>query len=407
MGKRQKSKPFNDTTDVYDFEYKLKNAISLLQKAQNISQEDKKKIWEFVELLKALRVSKGRIAKYILHLKVIGENLGVSFESATRKDLEHFVASWLYEQGYSAETIADYIMVLKRFYKFLRSGSVDKETPFPEEVKWLKKTIKANERKEPEFLTPQEVEQLIQAADSVRDKAMIAVQFDGGFRPGEHLLIDVGDIRLDDKGARVLVRGKTGERSVRLISSASILARHLETHPFKDEPEAPLWLTDSTNYMHQRVGWRTWNKILKQASLKAGIKKRSIYSRMLRHGSATENAKFLSDSELKVRHGWTMGSRMPAVYVHLSGKDLDDKLVGIYSGKQVQPALPIFTPIICPRCKEKSSPGVQYCSKCGTPLDQKENARNSSEMAEMWKELQSLKELLRQSLEQPSVQSLA
>lgn len=97
----------------------------------------------------------------------------MNFESATRKEVEHFASSWLYEQGYSAETIANYIKVIKHFYKFLRIGNVDKEPPFPEEVRWLKKTIKPNERKEPEFLTPKEVEDLNQAAETTRDKAMI------------------------------------------------------------------------------------------------------------------------------------------------------------------------------------------------------------------------------------------
>jgi integrase/recombinase XerD len=289
-------------------------------------------------------------------------------------------------------------MVVKRFYKYLRCGNVDKDTPFPEEVRWLKKTIKPNERKEPEYLTPEEVEELIKAAETIRDKAMISVQFDGGFRPGEHLGIYVGDVHLDEKGARVLVRGKTGERAVRLISCAGLLAQYLETYQFKDEPEAPLWLTFSTNYRFQRLGWTRWNKILKKAWMKAGIHKSRLYSRMLRHGSATESAKFLSDSELKVKHGWTMGSRMPAVYVHLSGKDLDDKLVSIYTGKQVKPPTPEFAPIICPRCKATSTPGISYCGHCGTPLDRTESARGTSELQMMWKELQSLKELVTNGL---------
>ena len=48
-------KPFNDSDDVYDFEYKLQNAISLLERSK-ISVQDRAKIWEFVELLMALRV---------------------------------------------------------------------------------------------------------------------------------------------------------------------------------------------------------------------------------------------------------------------------------------------------------------------------------------------------------------
>jgi len=107
-GKRQKAKQYVDSPDnVYGFEYKLHNAISLLERARKITPEDKQKIWQFVNLLKALRVSKGRIAKYILPLKLIRENLGVTFESASRKDIENFVGTWLYEQGYSLKYLAE------------------------------------------------------------------------------------------------------------------------------------------------------------------------------------------------------------------------------------------------------------------------------------------------------------
>lgn len=50
----------------------------------------------------------------------------------------------------------------------------------------------------------------------------------------------MGDVSFDDLGARVRVRGKTGSRVIRLISSASLLARYLEEHPLKEEPQAPL-----------------------------------------------------------------------------------------------------------------------------------------------------------------------
>jgi integrase len=69
-----------------------------------------------------------------------------------------------------------------------------------------------------------------------------------------------------------------------------------------------------------------WNRRLKHIARQAGITKR-VFNHMLRHGSATRNAQFLTDSELKIMYGWAMGSKMPAVYVHLSGKDLDGKLL--------------------------------------------------------------------------------
>ena len=91
---------------------------------------------------------------------------------------------------------------------------------------------------------------------------------------------------------------------------------------------------------------------------------------MLRHGSATRNAKFLTDSELKLMYGWSMSSKMPAVYVHLSGRDLDDKLMALYGGERVEPSRPTFSPRICPRCNETASSGMVYCPKCVSPLDE-------------------------------------
>ena len=114
---------------------------------------------------------------------------------------------------------------------------------------------------------------------------------------------------------------------------------------------------------------------------------------MLRHGSATENAKYLSDSELKIKHGWTMGSRMAAVYVHLSGADIDDKLCAIYGSKEVKTSTPSFVPIICPRCKEKSSPGTSYCARCGTPLEPREISKSSIDIEQVRNDLRELREM--------------
>ena len=88
-GRKQKSKPYNDSDDVYDFAYKIQNATSVPNRSEKITPHDKEKIWQFIDHLKALRLSKGRIAKYIYHLKTIGENLGLEFEAATRKDIDH------------------------------------------------------------------------------------------------------------------------------------------------------------------------------------------------------------------------------------------------------------------------------------------------------------------------------
>ncbi len=386
--------------DVYDYDYALANGLKLLE--SQVPEKDRALIKRLIEHLKAQGVSTGRLAKYIFHLKTIRLNLGCDFEDAKREDIEKLMV-YLRSKGYSAWTLADYIMVLKRFFKFVRSGNVDKDTPFPEEVRWLKKTMKANEVKKPEFLTPAEVEAMISGgADSLRDKAMISVGFEAGLRASELLSLNVGSVAFDGMGAKIRINGKTGERIVRLISSASLLSRYLETYRFRDRPEMPLWASEARNHFDSRIEWESWNRRLKQIAGKAGVTGKRIHNHLLRHGSATEAAKYLSDSELKIRFGWTMGSKMPAVYVHLSGADLDGKLQALYSGRKTEPQKPEFFPVTCPRCSERNSPGIKYCGRCGTPLDQKELTKSSVEIEEMKVEMAEIRKMLEIALSQPS-----
>ena len=50
QGRKQKSKPFNDSLNVYDYEYRLQNAISRMEKSEKISQKDEEHISRFLNL---------------------------------------------------------------------------------------------------------------------------------------------------------------------------------------------------------------------------------------------------------------------------------------------------------------------------------------------------------------------
>jgi integrase len=129
--------------------------------------------------------------------------------------------------------------VLKKFYKFVRFGNADKTTPYPVEVAWVSTTIKKNEVKEPIVITENEARMMVEAAPSIRDKALVAVAYEGGFRIGELLGLRIGDVTLDENGAKLAVQGRTGSRTVRLITSAPVLGLYLGEHPAKENPEPP------------------------------------------------------------------------------------------------------------------------------------------------------------------------
>ncbi len=357
---------------IYDYDYRLRNALSLLGRS-SLCDRDRELVLSFVDLLTAQGVSRGRLAKYVFHLKVAGERLALPFEDAGRRDIERLMAS-LHRDGYAPNTVADYSMVMKRFYKFVRCGNIDVDTPYPTEVRWLRKTVKPNERRQPDFFRTDEVKAMIAASSRLRDRAMLAVGFEAGLRAAELLGVDVGDLRFDQLGARLRVRGKTGERMVRLIVSSPVLASYFDLHPFKDDPSAPLWLTVSTGRRNTRVSWLAWDRILKELAERAGIKRR-VHNHMLRHGSATHNAKYLTDAELRYYYGWSATSKMPSLYVHLSGQDLDGKLASLYGLAPPDGSEPQFVPVVCPRCAESNTPGTRYCHRCGSPIADSDVAR--------------------------------
>jgi integrase len=283
----------------------------------------------------------------------------------------------------------------------VRYGDTDKDTPYPEEVRWLRKTIKANERQDPLFFTDDEAKAMLAASSCIRDKAIIAVAHELGTRVGEELLLRVGDVQFDDAGALVHIRkGKTGTRRLRLISSVAYLAEYVASHPFRDDPDAPLWLSMSLNHLNEPLSWVACDRMIKAVAARAGVRKPRIHMYMFRHSSATRNAKFLTDSELKMMYGWTMSSRMPATYIHLSGGDLDQKYQAVYSGRHVEPPRPEFAPVICPRCSEKAAPGMKYCPKCASPLDQRDRARMAVQDQQTKDEISELRTLVEKSLAQ-------
>lgn len=138
-------------------------------------------------------------------------------------------------------TRSDAKKILKRFYKLVRTGNADKLTPYPPDVAWTSTEVKRNEQREPDVLTEDEIKRLIESATSTRVKVFIAVIADGGFRIGEMLSASIGDVVFDENGVRPTVRGKTGQRTVRPITSAPMLGFYIQEYPLKSKPDSPLW----------------------------------------------------------------------------------------------------------------------------------------------------------------------
>ena len=114
--------------------------------------------------------------------------------------------------------------------------------------------------------------------------------------------------------------------------------------------------------------------MLKTLAKDAGIKK-NLHPHALRHGRLTELVKLgLKESELRIFAGWESDSKMPAVYLHISGEDVEGKILaahGITTREETKTREEELKPVECPRCKTKNPVGAKYCYICSMILDHK------------------------------------
>jgi hypothetical protein len=56
-----------------------------------------------------------------------------------------------------------------------------------------------------------------------------------------------------------------------------VIAAHMETHPFKQDPDAPLWLTTCMSRLNQPLSWEGMSRMIKITAKRADIKKKRIH----------------------------------------------------------------------------------------------------------------------------------
>ncbi|MFH0817740.1 MAG: tyrosine-type recombinase/integrase [Candidatus Micrarchaeota archaeon] len=260
---------------------------------------------------------------------------------------------------------------------FLQWAYGMKKGTYPESIEWLGFNKNKNKKLPEELLTPDEVKRLISCTKSIHDAALAHVLYESGCRIGELMAIRVKHIQLDNYGAIVMLRGKTGDRRCRLIDSVPILNRWLSEHPMKSNPESYLFF--GKNPEKGISDRQVIAKVLKKAAKRAGIKKR-VHCHLFRHSRATVLAKSFTEAELKQIFGWTGGSTQPATYVHLSAQDVDSKFLALAGLKPIDKAQE--NPLLarkCYRCGQDNEFFVQSCSKCFALLDPRAIAHKEAE----------------------------
>jgi integrase len=261
-------------------------------------------------------------------------------------------------------------LTLRKLVQYAKNGSCAKGTPLPVEVDWISLSVKEKTtRVTPEsLLTPEEFTAIIKATVNKRDRAMVYVLFEAALRPGELLTMCTGSVVFKDGYCLITANGKTGIKRIPLVVSCKPLLEWLEEHPYRVDPEAPLWCSLARNSTGEQLGYVHFGKIIKRLARKAGVMK-DMWPYLYRHTSLTAMAKVFTECRLEQFAGWAYGSKMTRRYVHFSARDLEDAVLELHGLKATSKDNGLINLIECSRCGNKEPLGNVRCTKCGMVID--------------------------------------
>ena len=308
--------------DIHQRKLRFERYLSNLEKDNDINQENKQLILNFIRdctLGKTIigkskkKIGPARCLKYLGILQMLSKAFGRPFDDVTQANMEHFIQDLETDRikartgkPYSDATKTDIKKSIRKFWKW-KDGN---NRAYPELVEWIDTYIAV---KDVPALTRSEVEKMIEHTASPRDRTLLMVLFDSGARAEELLNVRLKREhvfwREDLKCYMIrLEYSKTKPRTISLPLSTSYMTSWLEVHPAKDNPQAQLFpmTYPAMKMVVSRLGRRALGK--------------RVTPHMLRHSSATFYANKLKNPyKLCYRYGWTMASDMVNRYLDREG----------------------------------------------------------------------------------------
>ena len=389
----------NQMRDLYNRKKKLEYWMAKIYSV--LDRDDKKDVLKFVETMQEKDQSILTITRCISIIIQIRKQIDKPLFEVGKDDIKA-IFQWMDNKRYKVETLEKYRAVLKKFYKMVYGNN----EYYPDCVKWF--SVKVGKDKQSterrldiaEYLEEGEISILIENTPTLQKKAFLACLYESGSRPEEYLRLTNLDCRFDTNGAILILRGKTGERRVRIVSFAKLLQQWLEVHPLKLQKQYSLWISQATNYNNQPLGLRGAQKIIEEALSKAKLDKhKRLY--LLRHSRATHLCKWFTEAQMCVFFGWTQGTKVVRRYIHLSGKDLDHTLISISEGKQVKKQYEneyTLRTTKCTRCTETLSPSQKFCGRCGLSTTMVEQYTQEMDLERQNRELKQQIEIIKEEM---------
>jgi integrase len=293
------------------------------------------------------------------------------FDRMTGKELLKAVAGMRkgttrYGKPYEPGTIRQQIKILKTFTKYLiKNGTVKIGRDDLDEIKYPKEVFDSVKSKD--LLSMDHIEQLIGAAVSIRDKAIIGLLADTGLRPSDVANLCWRDLDFNQQRVKVTV---TTEKTTTPVTCYVILHKswleeyRKQRNAAKDDDFV---FVDSNNGLP--LSYMGVCHMLDRAAEKCGIKfPKRARAKLFRAISITSKQRAgYSSANISRMHFGTPDSKMMRHYSKLVDEDAERESLE-KSGAVVVPKEDRIRPETCPKCNWPISPGVKFCPECGEAL---------------------------------------
>jgi len=243
--------------EVHDWEHKID--LLYKQMVSEFSTTNFELIKKYDREMVSQGIKKPTRYVHLSRLKNLTRLLKKDWKEAAKEDMKNIIFQIMdrySDDGQDTEYTYDHKKVLKIFMRWYKLGNRSYQYCLkkykngdPDETEDIVMKKPKSRLKGDDLISDEEREWLLDACSNQRDKAIIDVALDGGIRPGELLTLRIKNVTQDKKGYVINVEGKTGVRAVRLIQSTANLSRWISEHPFKENPNAPLWIIlEKTKY---------------------------------------------------------------------------------------------------------------------------------------------------------------
>lgn len=257
-------------------------------------------------------------------------------EASTQSD----VAGWINEsraRGLANSTLIQRVTALRLFFEYLVEEGLRPGNPVSRGGAFrccgttVFRTAAPIRRmhKLPWIPTDEEWERLLRATsgDSIRDRAMLALAYDGALRREELCSIMVSDFDFARKLLTIradTTKNRSGKVVPYSLATSALLGRYLNRRrTMRCEPDA-VFLSESPRNRMMPITSYTWTKVVERMALRSEIPRLTTHT--MRHLRLTD----LARAGLDMHHIATLaGHRVlqsTLIYIHLSARDLSEAL---------------------------------------------------------------------------------